>query len=186
MTGTHVGCKSLPRPTKYNLKGIKPYNDKTVTLGGEKMGREVRRVPEGWEHPKNGDGRYKPLYDNYKETLEEFRVLIEKESLEYALDYYGGGPIPDDYMPHFPEEERTHLMMYEDCSEGTPISPAFKTSEELAHWLTDNNASAFGGMTATYEQWLNTCRGAWSPSATYSPETGLISGVASTKDGDNG
>lgn len=42
-------------------------------------------------------------------------------------------------------------MIYETCSEGSPISPAFETPEELARWLTDNS---FGSMTATYEQWL--------------------------------
>lgn len=73
-------------------------------------------------------------------------------------------PVPEDYMPDWPEAERTHWMMYEDTSEGTPISPAFATPEELARWLADNGASSFGDMTATYEQWLATCKGAWGPS----------------------
>lgn len=63
-------------------------------------------------------------------------------------------PNPADYMPDWPEAERTHFMMYEDTSEGTPISPAFATAEELARWLADTGASAFAGDTATYEQWL--------------------------------
>jgi len=49
-------------------------------------------------------------------------------------------------------------MMYETCTEGTPISPAFATPEELARWLADNEASAFGGMTASYEGWLRTIK----------------------------
>ena len=71
-------------------------------------------------------------------------------------------PSPDDYMPDFAEGTATHMMMYEDTTEGTPISPAFATPEELARWLADTRASAFGGMTATYEQWLATCRAGWS------------------------
>ena len=67
-------------------------------------------------------------------------------------------------MPNWPAEQRTHLMMYEDTSEGTPISPAFKTPEELARWLADNNASAFGSDTASYEAWLRVARGGWAPS----------------------
>jgi hypothetical protein len=51
--------------------------------------------------------------------------------------------------------------MYEDTSEGTPFSPAFATPEELARWLADTGASAFGDMTATYEQWLRTCKSGW-------------------------
>jgi len=27
------------------------------------MGREIRRVSEGWEHPKDARGNYQPLYD---------------------------------------------------------------------------------------------------------------------------
>ena len=45
-------------------------------------------------------------------------------------------------------------QMWEDTSEGSPISPVFKTPENLARWLADNGASAMGSQTATYEQWL--------------------------------
>jgi hypothetical protein len=72
-------------------------------------------------------------------------------------DYAGvcpASPDPSDYMPDWPVAERTHFMMYEDTSEGTPISPAFPTAEALARWLADTNASAFGGDGATYEEWL--------------------------------
>jgi hypothetical protein len=43
---------------------------------------------------------------------------------------------------------------WETCSEGSPISPVFDTPEALAHWLADTGASAFGGMTATYDEWF--------------------------------
>ena len=46
------------------------------------------------------------------------------------------------------------FQMWEDTSEGSPISPVFETPEELARWLADTKASSFGGMTSTYEQWL--------------------------------
>lgn len=62
------------------------------------------------------------------------------------------------YMPDWPEEQRTHYMMYETTSEGTPISPAFATPEELARWLADTGASAFADQTASYEAWLVTIR----------------------------
>ena len=80
-------------------------------------------------------------------------------------EYAGKRPVAEDYMPDWPESERTHFMMYEDTSEGTPISPAFETPEELARWLADNGASSFGSSTATYDQWLYVCRGGWAPSA---------------------
>lgn len=45
-------------------------------------------------------------------------------------------------------------MMYENTTEGTPISPAFFSAEELAHWLEDNGASWFGDQLASYAAWL--------------------------------
>ena len=124
------------------------------------MGREVRMVPAGWEHPVDSRGNYEPLYDGYEEAVEAFVKDIEKMGLLKALEENDGGPRYSDYM--HPEGERTHYMMYEDTSEGTPISPAFATPEELARWLADNNASAFGNRTATYEQWLHTIKSSYS------------------------
>lgn len=165
------------------------------------MGREIRRVPKDWYHPRNQKGDYIPLYygdgDQYRKEKKEWDKRREKWQLglceqygddekwgeidpEYKnmryTDYSGAIPSPDDYMPNWAEDECTHMMMYETCSEGTPISPAFETSEELAWWLADNNASAFGRSTATYEQWLNTCKVRWAPSAIID-SNGLHSGV---------
>lgn len=79
-------------------------------------------------------------------------------------EWEGPRPSPDDYMPDWPDDACTHLMMYETTSEGTPLSPAFKTAEELAHWLADNGASAFGSDTATYRQWLAMIGKGWAMS----------------------
>ena len=64
-------------------------------------------------------------------------------------------PKPADFIPDGPDDQRTHCMMYENTTEGTPISPAFETAELLARWLADNRASAFAGCTATYDEWLS-------------------------------
>lgn len=135
------------------------------------MGREVRRVPADWQHPKEQKpdwstgrmtDRYKPLHDgSYAQAAKDFLEKANAEGLEAATDYYGAAPMPDEYMPDWPAEQRTHYMMYEDTSEGTPISPAFATPEELARWLADTGASSFGQMTATYEQWLRVARGGY-------------------------
>jgi hypothetical protein len=141
------------------------------------MGREVRRVPADWEHPKNERGNYIPLYgrsfskevadwdegaaqwengflDNYKGGWEP-----KDQSMDYPYEEWSGKrPEEHEYMPDWPDEQRTHIQMYEDTSEGTPISPVMETPEELARWLADNNASAFAGMKATYEQWLSTIK----------------------------
>lgn len=130
------------------------------------MGREVRMVPPGWQHPRDEKGHYIPLLDGYEDHLKEFDEVYQERGLQGALEYWDGAPNADRYMlVGVPKSERTLMMMYEDTSEGTPISPAFATPEELAHWLADNNASAFGRMTATYQEWLYTCKQGWAMSA---------------------
>lgn len=123
------------------------------------MGHEVRRVPEDWQHPKYDSGRYEPLYEDYETDYKGFMEKLGKEGLQEALEWFGVAPNKDRYMPVWSEEEKTHYMMYETVSEGTPISPAFETPEELARWLADNGASAGPFSTANYEQWLRVCKG---------------------------
>jgi hypothetical protein len=146
------------------------------------MGREVRRVPADWQHPKDclyGDDRFRPLHDgaDYQDAHDGFMEKLREEGLQAALDYYGRAPDENDYMPRWSEAERTHLMMYENTSEGTPISPAFETAEELARWLADNGASAFANSTATYDQWLATIRRGSAISAVSIGGGPLVSGV---------
>jgi hypothetical protein len=145
------------------------------------MGREVRRVPKNWVHPMVEVDRYingriqkvmdhQPMYDEDFETaMDDWYAGFKAHKPEDHdgspyWDWEGGPPDPKYYRPKWTDAERTHLMMYEDTSEGTPISPAFETPEELARWLADNGASSFGSMTATYEQWLPICQGGWAPS----------------------
>lgn len=147
------------------------------------MGREVRMVPADWQHPKEWNAfrnmeTYKPLFDrDWADAAKEWDAereawergeLPEYADAEDALMPYdqwaGQRPFSGDYMPNWPKDQRTHYMMYEDTSEGTPISPAFETPEELAEWLVDNNASAFAGQTATYDAWLRVANGGFAPS----------------------
>lgn len=149
------------------------------------MGRELRMVPVDWQHPTRHTERgveYIPLcksgfaqaaadwdeeaaqWENgfrrsYGEDA-EWEPLGEQHAGTFE-DWAGPRPRAEDYMPDWPVEQRTNFMMYEDTSEGTPISPAFSTAEELARWLADTNASAFGSMTATYDQWLATIHRGW-------------------------
>jgi hypothetical protein len=134
------------------------------------MGREVRRVPADWQHPEyeawESHTGLKPLHDGcmYQSAHDDFIEKLRAEGLQAAVDYFGGAPDANDYMPRWSPEEATHYMMYEDTSEGTPISPAFATPEELARWLADNGASSFASQTASYEAWLRVAKGGFAPS----------------------
>ena len=160
------------------------------------MGREVRRVPPHWEHPKDETGAYIPLFDgSFKEAATEwdenavqwengyYRFSPQEEWRPKESDKIGtfeewDGPRPkeQEYMPDWTESERTHYQMYESCNEGTPISPVMETPEVLARWLADNKASAFGSRTATYSQWLASIKKGFAHSVTIESGT-LISGV---------
>jgi hypothetical protein len=123
------------------------------------MSREVRKVPENWEHPKNESSRlFSPLLEGYKNSAIEFMRIANKEGLQEAIDYMGFVD-KGDYMPDWGEDEKTHFMMYESTTEGTPISPAFETPEELARWLVNNNVRAFASSGASYEGWLRVAKG---------------------------
>jgi len=135
------------------------------------MGREVRLIKEGWEHPKKEDGGYIPLYDSSENALEDFESDSESDS-EYRdsiLSRYGTveNYINECYMPYWEDTELTHIVLYENTTEGTPMSPPFPigSDEELAQWLEDSNVSSFGSRTATKEQWLCTIKGGYAPSA---------------------
>lgn len=163
------------------------------------MGREVRMVPENWEHPKDENGKYIPLMNGdfsnilskYKEEKLQWqkgfrtdfkggwKPKSEDELKMSFIDWNGEEPKIEDYMPQWEDDEKTHLQMYEDTSEGTPISPVFSNANDLARWLSDNNASAFGGMTATYEEWLSMIGKGYAVGMVMD-KNGLRSGVAGT------
>lgn len=133
-------------------------------------------VHKDWVHPTyinpyRGE-EPRPMYArSHEEAVAEWKddkVKWDNRTHRYydPEDYEGTtfeeefGEMPDakDYMPNWKPEKRTHMMMYENTSEGTPISPAFEKPEDLARWLADNGASAFGKMTASYEDWLKMCK----------------------------
>lgn len=167
-------------------------------LKGVCMGREVRMVPADWQPPKIHTWRlpgpqwvevYRPQLDGglYCGDVDEWDAecakwkagarpddLLPGEAEMTYEQFAGQRPHRDDYMPDWPDEQRTHYMMYENTSEGTPISPAFPTVEELARWLADNGASWFGHDTASYETWIAEIRlqlTAESPSRPDTPHT---------------
>lgn len=145
------------------------------------MGREVRRVPKDWQHPRRPNGRLQPLYDEDIETASSrwktgFASWELRDAAYFEFDdagqfdefgeywqYVGEPPVRHFCRPKWSDADRTHFQMYENVSEGTPISPVMESPEALARWLTDNGANAGVGTTTTYEQWLDVCRGRTAP-----------------------
>ncbi|NTF16860.1 hypothetical protein G6L37_00275 [Agrobacterium rubi] len=122
---------------------------------GTDLDKEIAEWDEGFR--KWSDGLRPEGYDANGDSL---WITPGDKPLEYRgvddtwQEWTGNRPDPKNYMPSWPEAERTHIAMYEDTTEGTPISPVFKTGVALAHWLADNDASCFGYNTASFETWL--------------------------------
>lgn len=119
------------------------------------MGREIKRVPISfdWFEKTKDENNHGNTWKGY--LLDGIEcplcngsgVNLKKE--ECSLCY--GDEI---VYPEFHPPSGNGWQMWETCSEGGPISPVFESPEELAHWLTDNNASTFTDMTATYKRWF--------------------------------
>jgi hypothetical protein len=114
------------------------------------MGREIRRVPPDWEHPKRDQAwehDYIPMHDQtYLSALAEWQAEkaafdpTDTSRSEHGFEgtfeeWHGEAPDRQYYRPAWPDETRTALQIYETVSEGTPISPVFKDKDELVAWL---------------------------------------------------
>ena len=142
------------------------------------MGREVRMVVEGWEHPTDERGRCIGLFDgSFEDAAKDWDDECAKwnsgDFPSYAseenkgltfIEWNAERPCPDEYMPTWSKSEAVKFMMYETTTEGTPISPAFDTPEDLAMWLYVNSASSFGSSTASYSVYPSEVPNGWSRS----------------------
>ncbi len=115
------------------------------------MGREIREVPAGWEHPKDADGSLQPLYDH---TYEDAVVDWQKEHEEYdsEADWHRDHPNPAYYRPHY-DDQATAYQVYETVSEGTPVSPVFADLESLIAWLIEQGHSEHAARTFAEKRW---------------------------------
>ena len=153
------------------------------------MGREIRHVPKNWEHPKrinkwdNKEG-FRPMYDHdFKESYLDFEKELkewyqEQEAFENGKefkckdkiyskvngntyeDWSGEPPSPPNPYDYMPSGE--WYQLFENVSEGTPLSPPFETEEELVEWLVSNKD--FIGHQWTKEQAEGMIKCGYSPS----------------------
>lgn len=120
------------------------------------MGREIRRVPADWEHPRyTADnctdrrqiGQYMPLYDNDYESaarewiagFDEHRAGKGNEWAVRECAYYWEyckPPTAERYRTRkWAPEEATYYQMYQTVNEGTPMTPPMPTLEALVDYL---------------------------------------------------
>jgi hypothetical protein len=162
----------------------------------QNMGREIRKVPVGWEHPKrtewNREKDFHPLYDRpYRLAAEEWiKDFLEwqngddpkKAEYPYYWDYGRTPPDKEYYRPEWADEEMNGFCLYETVSEGTPVSPVFETRKELAEYLAKHGdfwdqKRGHGGW--GIEQATAFCAVGWAPSGIASAEIGYVEGKLS-------
>jgi hypothetical protein len=137
------------------------------------MGREVRRVAAGW----TSEGSH---YDqSLRQAQEEWDAGAAAFTPQHGCSTYAewAGKRPEDpamYRPDWTDEERTHYQLYETVSEGSPLSPAFATPEELVDWLV-NVGNQWDGRWPR-EQAERFVAAGWAPSLVFSRATGVVKG----------
>lgn len=146
------------------------------------MGREIRRVPANWQHPKQGSN-YRPLlsdfeshYSDWKEELKTWRKERDEFKNGKSFSYDGvvyskaNGNTYEDWAGEEPERPRKSDFMpkgkwwqaFENVSEGTPITPPFATKEELKKWMCENRD--FWGRSWPAEAVEKFVKDLWAPS----------------------
>lgn len=117
------------------------------------MGREVRKVPANWNHPKidrHGRTDFQPMHDEhfdakFAEWLADFDRIRAGNLTDLEIECYPRGladwlndeglpPDPTYYRP-WRDEDATWVQVWETVSEGTPVTPPFATPEELIDYL---------------------------------------------------
>lgn len=111
------------------------------------MGREVKRVPLNFDWP------IRKIWYGYlmKTCLEDCESCKHYAKLKWlSFTNYG--------CPRFEVDPPVGAgyQLWENTSEGSPLTPVFETIEELAKYCADtaNNVTIFGNDTLCYESWL--------------------------------
>ena len=131
------------------------------------MGREIRRVPEGWEHPRGITGYFMPLSDQtYEDALADWLKEREEWLADEAIrkeaagtynchtfeDWHGEAPDPAYYRPAF-NGTAICYQVYETVSEGTPVSPVFPDTDSLIAWLVNQGHSRHAAEMFVEKEW---------------------------------
>ena len=151
------------------------------------MGRELRRVPANWQHPRgtfkrgfvNAEG-YLPMKD---QTLEEAQAEWDRNNELWEKKQHpdqikaarSGRPMSDPLnplrhtweswtseRPHAGqswwrpayEGEPTHYQVYENTTEGTPVSPVLDSEEAIVAWLVEHQDVTFEFARSVLKGWL--------------------------------
>jgi hypothetical protein len=139
------------------------------------LSREVRRVPMGWEPPRDARGRFLPMHDQtHADALAEYEAerakwergefpayaTAESRTLPYE-EWNGHPPDEESFRPEWPADAEMGIRMYETVTEGTPISATYADTDEGRRAMADELAQSEHGITTgmAAEDWLRVIGG---------------------------
>jgi len=143
------------------------------------MSREVKRVDFGfdwYERTMDKDGSAKDWF-GYLLPVTNCKLCAGTGKNLKGVSCplcYGDGKI----SPTIEPPEGDGWQLWQDVSEGSPVSPVFKTPLQLARWLAKHDTSIHN--TGDYQDWLAMIKDGWCPSGV-SMGHGLMSGVAAAR-----
>lgn len=124
--------------------------------------RELKRVPLDFNFP---IGEIWPGYQPHHviDKIKEWEGYTGKSICDNCRDRGLECTESAEYCIYHPKNEAIWYyhpptgpgyQMWETTSEGSPVTPVFKTLSELCDWIVENNITWFATMTATKEEWM--------------------------------
>jgi hypothetical protein len=128
------------------------------------LSRTVRRVPLGYEHPVDRRGNPQPRFDRfYVPAVEEWLAARERwvsgedpdraehPDMDYG-DWEGDAPDPDYYHRGrgWPEGVEMGIQMYEEVSEGSPISGVYPDTDDGRRAMAEELSRQDTGITSDF------------------------------------
>lgn len=131
------------------------------------MGRTLKRVPLDFDYPIG-----KQIWKGYDPSCSKDKISYWKkfkgDSICSECDsVYGTCSESAPYCIYHPDNKKiwyyepplgVGFQLWETTTEGSPISPVFKTLEELCEWCS-KNCTAFGDKMLSKEEWMKDLEG---------------------------
>ena len=100
-----------------------------------------------------GNQSRKMAETEYIENEHQTRESIGRQLAFYFARWHGNPPQVEYYRPAWTVEEADHYQVYENATEGTPVSPVFATLAEVRAWLIDEGYTEFAADLLIRTSW---------------------------------
>ena len=132
------------------------------------MGRLFKRVPIDFDYPlrERWYGNYFHIRECFatrpddkicnqcKNTARILGIPLENYGCP-AFGEFGINNIEEKLKDLFGVPQGSGFQIWENTTEGSPLTPVFESYEEMCQYAEDYGVSIFGGDTATKEEWMN-------------------------------